>query len=139
VGKIKKNMKDIFKESEEKTHLFVTMYLRTVYPKVIFNTDMSGVKLTMGQAIKLNKLRSSKGFPDLVIYEPRGEYHGLFLELKRPGESIYKKDGSLRKSEHLEEQQSMHNELRKRGYKCEFAVGYDEAKVLIDNYLKHGY
>ena len=68
---------------EENLHLAVCNYIRMQYPDVLFNSDMSGVKLTMGQAIKAKRLRSCKGFPDLVIYEPRGEHKGLFIELKR--------------------------------------------------------
>ena len=69
--------------AEENLQIAVCNYLRAQYPKVLFNSDLSGIKLTMGQAVKAKKLRSSKGFPDLVIYEPRGNYHALFLELKR--------------------------------------------------------
>ena len=81
---------------EENLHLAVCNYIRMQYPDVLFNSGMSGVKLTMGQAIKAKRLRSCKGFPDLVIYEPRGEHKGLFIELKREGENILKKDGELK-------------------------------------------
>ena len=79
---------------EESLHLAVCNYIRMQYPNVLFNSDMSGVKLTMGQAIKAKRLRSCKGFPDLVIYEPRGEHKGLFIELKREGEKICKKESN---------------------------------------------
>ena len=60
--------------------------------------------------------------------------HGLFIELKKNGTRLRKKDGSWA-SEHLEEQAKVLQGLRERGYKAEFAVGFDEAKNLIDNYL----
>lgn len=119
---------------EENLHLAVCNYIRMQYPNVLFNSDMSGVKLTMGQAIKAKNLRSCKGFPDLVIYEPRGNFKALFLELKREGENLFKKNGEFR-SEHLKEQAHLMQQLRNKGYMCSFAVGFDEAKMYIDNYL----
>ena len=119
---------------EENLHLAVCNYIRMQYPDVLFNSDMSGVKLTMGQAIKAKRLRSCKGFPDLVIYEPRGEHKALFLELKREGEKIYNKNGGL-KSDHLKEQDEVMQKLRNKGYACTFAIGFEQAKMYIDNYL----
>lgn len=126
------------KISEEQTHQAVCNYIRLKYPDVIFNTDLSGLRLTMPQSIKVKKLRSSNGFPDLVIYEARGGYYGLFLELKRPSEKLFCNDGRMRKNDHLQEQFEMHEKLRKRGYYCQFACGFEESKILIDNYLEYG-
>ena len=120
---------------EENLHLAICDYIRMQYPNVLFNSDMSGVKLTMGQAIKAKKLRSCKGFPDLVIYEPRGEFKGLFIELKREGEKLLNKNGEL-KTEHLKEQWEVMQKLIERGYNCSFAVGFDQAKDCIDVYLR---
>ena len=120
---------------EENLHLAVCNYIRMQYPNVLFNSDMSGVKLTMGQAIKAKRLRSCKGFPDLVIYEPRGNYHALFLELKREGEKILNKKGDL-KTDHLKEQDEVISKLCVKGYLACFAIGFDEAKRIIDMYLK---
>ena len=120
---------------EENLQIAVCNYLRAQYPKVLFNSDLSGIKLTMGQAVKAKKLRSSKGFPDLVIYEPRGNYHALFLELKREGEKILNKKGDL-KTDHLKEQEEVIQKLCVKGYLACFAVGFDEAKKIIDLYLK---
>lgn len=121
---------------EENLHLKVCNYLRMQYPDVLFNSDMSGVKLTMGQAIKAKRLRSCKGFPDLVIYAPRGEYKGLFLELKREGEVLLKKNGEF-KSEHLKEQAEVMQKLIEKGYYCVFAIGFDNARYWIDSYLSN--
>lgn len=120
---------------EENLHLAICDYIRLQYPNVLFNSDMSGVKLTMGQAVKAKKLRSSKGFPDLVIYEPRCNCHALFLELKREGEKILNKNGDL-KTDHLKEQDEIISKLCAKGYLACFAIGFDEAKRIIDLYLK---
>ena len=121
---------------EENLHLAVCNYLRMQYPDVLFNSDMSGVKLTMGQAIKAKRLRSCKGFPDLVIYEPRGEHKGLFVELKREGEKLFNKKGEL-KTEHLKEQWAVMQKLIEKGYYCVFAIGFDNARYWIDSYLSN--
>lgn len=122
--------------SERTLHRAVCDYIRLQYPDVIFNTDLSGAtKLTVGQAVALKSLRSGRGFPDLVIYEPRDGWYGLFIELKQEGTKLTKKNGDSA-TVHIEEQTNMLIELNDRGYKAEFAVGFDEAKTIIDNYLK---
>ena len=82
--------------SEKLEHKQICRYLRIQYPDVIFNTDLSGIKLNQFQAIAVKELRSSNGFPDIMIFEARKGFNGLFIELKRTGEVIYKKDGTLR-------------------------------------------
>lgn len=123
-------------KSEETLHEEVARYIRFLYPKVIFNSDMSGIKLSMFQAKKAAKLRSSRAFPDLVIYEPVDNYKGLFIELKADGVKVFKKDGSLVANKHIKEQAEMIEKLREKGYAAYFACGIDEAIKIIDDYLK---
>lgn len=120
---------------EEGVHFAVCNYLRLAYPKIIFLSESSGVRTSIGLATKLKKTRSSDVHLDLYILEAVKNYHGLILELK--ADSVYKKDGTLFKSEHLEDQQKTINKLMNKGYYASFACGFDEAKILIDNYL-HG-
>lgn len=73
------------------------------------------------------------------------KYCGLYLELKKEGETLYpgpraknrfkSKDGKEYKTEHLMEQADCLYDLRQRGYCAEFAIGFDEAKKIIDEYL----
>ncbi len=129
---------DVKVMSEKDLHMLVCKYIKTKYPGVLFNSDMSGVKLTKGQAARASALRSSKGFPDIAIYEQRGNWIGLFVELKREGTKVYKKDGSLVSDKHIIEQSLMLESLSERGYYADFAIGYDEAIELIDKYLNYG-
>lgn len=123
--------------TEKILHKQVCQYLRMQYPKVLFNSDMSGsMKLTIGQAVQIKSLRSNRGFPDIVIYEPRGKYHGMFIELKKDGEKLYKKDGITPITDHVAEQKECMSELTIRGYDCYFCIGFDQAKQAIDTYLK---
>ncbi len=121
---------------EETVHLQVCRYISIQYPHVLFNTDLSGIKLTQGQAVKAKRMRACRAFPDIVIYEPRKGYHGLFLELKREGTRLLKKDGTIVSNAHIQEQEEMLKNLRKRGFKAEFAIGFDQAKGIIDSYLR---
>jgi len=121
--------------SEKTLQRAVCDYIRYQYKDVLFNSDLSGAtKLTIGQAVALKNLRSNRGFPDLVIYEPRNGHHGLFLELKKEGEKLYKKNGSPA-TPHISEQLDCLLELRMRGYCVAVAIGFDNARQIIDDYL----
>ena len=114
----------------------IAAYIRLKYPKVLFHSDFgSGIKLTKGQAIKQKKQNGGlRGWPDLFVAEPSHGHKGLFIELKKSGTRLKKKDGSWASS-HLEEQNEMLNKLQAKGYAAYFAIGYDEAKEIIDDYL----
>lgn len=123
--------------SEKSLHRAVCDYLKYQYKDCMFNTDLSGVRLPIGVASQLKSLRSFRGFPDLAIYESDKEGHkALFIELKSEGTRLFKKDGQP-STPHISEQMSCLLELRMRGYKAEFAIGFESAKKLIDNYLNN--
>ena len=121
---------------EESEHKAICNYLRMQYPKVIFLSDLSGVKMSIGLAKKIKNLKCDRGIPDLIILHPKFRFSGLIIEIKATDEVIYKKNGELRKSEHLEEQQDMINRLNKIGYCAKFGVGFDECKRIIDWYME---
>lgn len=135
----KKVRKKKSKESlEESVQMRVVTYLRTKYPDVLYRADTTaGMSLSIGQAVKMKRLGgNSRNWPDFFIAESKGSSHGLFLELKRDGVKIFKEDGTLYKNEHHEEQWKMLLALRNKGYQADFAIGFDQAKKLIDNYLE---
>lgn len=131
------------KESTLQCH--VADYLRLQYPHVLFHSDYgSGIKLTPGQAAKQKRQNGGRrAWPDMFIAETTVEWamdhgyapsYGLFIELKRKGVRLRKKDGSWANA-HIKEQAEMLEQLRQRGYEAEFACGFDEAKKIIDGYL----
>ncbi len=122
--------------SEEIIHSQICQYLRLQYPNVLFNTDLSGIRLTPGQAKKVKLLRSSRAWPDIFLPEPRGLYFGLYVELKKEDVRLITKKGTLQNNLHFREQDNMLKKLMARGYKAVFAVGFEQAKELIDEYLK---
>lgn len=131
------------KESTLQCH--VADYLRLQYPNVLFHSDFgSGLKLTPGQAMRQKRLQGGRrAWPDMFIAEPRtvivgkDKYHyaGLFLELKREGTRILKKDGTLVADAHIREQHALLQQLERRGYMARFGVGFDGCKSIIDEYL----
>lgn len=131
---MKKQKQIIQKESN--LHLIVTNYLRVRYPDIIFRTDFAaGMKLTIGQAMKHKRMQSSDAYPDIFIAEPRGNYHGFFIELKRTPSAVHKKDGNIRMIEHIQKQYAMLERLKNKGYKAEFGLGYKHTIHMIDEYL----
>ena len=121
---------------EHDIYTMIADYLRYQYPTVIYRFDLAAdLKLTMGQARKHKRLQRYRGYPDLFIAEPKGKYAGLYLEIKKPGTKILKKDGAIVADAHIREQYGMLEDLRFAGDAAEFACGFDEAKKLIDGYL----
>lgn len=114
----------------------ICAYLELQYKDVVYLSDtVANCKLTVMQATR-NKAIQKQGFktPDLLILEPRGDYHGLFIELKV--KSPYKKCGKeLLSNEHLEGQQKSITHLLNKGYYACFSVGFDETKKIIDEYM----
>ena len=135
-------------KKEELLHLKICDYLRKNYPDVLFRTDFSsGMKMSPWQAAKHKKFQKSRAWPDLFIAESgvvkfkKGNLivnlrkNGMFLELKADSVKLYKKDGTLRKNKHIEEQAEMLEKLRNGNYYAEFAIGYKDAIEQIHEYL----
>lgn len=132
--------------SEEELAFQVSHYLRLQYPKVLFHFDYgSGLKMTMGQAVRQKQLNPQRSWPDLFIAKPviihrPGEdfsaYHGYFIELKREGTTVFRKDGKVVSNPHIFEQWGSLQQLRQLGYKADFGIGYEQTIELIDSYLE---
>lgn len=94
----------------------------------LYCATVGGVRLTIGQATKMKKQGYRKGIPDILIFEPKfypfTDSHGLFLEVKAP-------DGRP-----SPEQNEWKKRLESRGYKHHFVYSFDEARNIIDEYLR---
>jgi len=81
-----------------------------------------------GKAIA-GKLRAEgvkAGVPDLCLPVARGQYHGMFIELKAKG-------GRL-----AETQRDWLRALSGQNYYACICVGWEEAKKMIETYLRYG-
>jgi hypothetical protein len=100
------------------------------HPDVLFFSVPNGGWLAGNatqRAGQMNKLKGEgllPGVSDLFIAEPRGHFHGMFLEMKAPG------------GKPSENQMWFMNETEKRGYfTCCALNGFDDAKSFAEYYL----
>ena len=82
----------------------IATYMRLQYPAVIFHFDLAGLNLSRAQAGMMKMIQGGRGWPDLFIAEPRGVYHGLFIEIKPEDTKLYNK-ASMPRTPHLNEQE----------------------------------
>ena len=89
-------------------------------------------------------IQKQRGFPDLFIAQPvylRDEnlntfhYSGLFLEIKKEGTRLYKKDNTTPVNDHIKEQLEYIRLLNVKGYYARIGIGFDDCKNIIDSYL----
>lgn len=133
--------------------MMVCRYLKMQYPNVIFRSDFgSGYYFgadsrARAAAGRQRAMQSSRSWPDLFIYHPTvvqgkegpRKFYGCALELKKDGTTIIvtrgERKGHLTSDPHIQEQFLMLKELARLGYYSNFAVGFDEAKKIIDWYM----
>lgn len=113
------------KPTERQDQVRLVMYLRTFYPQVLVAAVPNGAAVSGPQRVKLVSEGLLPGFPDLCVLEPRGPFHGLFVEMK-----------STAKTAVVSRQQyQVHKTLRTKGYKVLICYGYDRALASILGYL----
>jgi hypothetical protein len=125
------------KQPEYALQTQVCNYLRLKYKTVLFMSDtVASLKLTQAQAIR-NKAIQKPTFktPDLIIFNPKQQYHAMFLELKVT--TPFLKDGHTPKTEHIAEQLNTIQKLRHLGYYANFGVGFEDCKKQIDLYFNN--
>lgn len=123
------------KKYEQSVHLAIAKYIKLQYPNVIFFSEPSGLRVTIGLRKLLKGLRSESKLPDLFIAEPRNQFAGLFIEIKASVDTLYTNDGGIRNIEHIKEQLEMLERLQNKGFKAVFGAGFDDCKEIIDEYL----
>jgi len=122
----------------------IATYMRLQYPDVMFHFDLAGLNLSKAQAGMMKAIQGGRGWPDFFIARPKideneyGEemyYYGLFLEIKVDGTKLWKAKGGP-VNDHIKEQIDCLNKLNEKGYMAEFAIGFNDAKKQIDDYLR---
>jgi hypothetical protein len=111
-------------ESEANQQEIVIKYLRLAYPNALYCASAGGMRTSYLQAIKMKRTGYVKGFPDLFIYEPNQDFHGLAIEMK-------KEKGGVASPE----QKLWQEQLRNRGYASYICKGNEEAIKVIDEYF----
>ncbi len=103
----------------------VVQWLRLQYPKVLFTISPGGLLTNARTGSKAKKLGYQKGVPDIIIFESRQWFHGLFIEMKIEGGKT------------SPEQKEYIAGLIACGYMATVCYGFDEAKKIIDNYFSY--
>lgn len=116
--------------NEHAEQVAVVEWLHITQPNVLFWATPNGVFLAGGpkrRAAAMNKLKGEgflPGVSDLIIFEPRGGYSCLFLEMKRIKGGVVS-----------ENQQWFLREIEQRGAIGFVAEGADEAIEILTDYL----
>ena len=109
--------------SEDKLQSAVIRYLQYKYPKVKYCSSIAGAYISSKtQRSKIMRNGYVKGKNDLDIYEARGGYFALMLELKE-------------KASPTKYQKEWINAMNERGYCALITRGLDETIEVIDEYL----
>lgn len=98
--------------------------------RILYCASAGGMRVSMRTAIKMKRAGYKRGHPDITIYEPRGGWYGMLIELKVKGYPT-------------PEQRDWQGSLRRRGYYAIIIPGrldFWEARKFLeeqtDKYLK---
>ena len=103
-------------------------WMKIKYPELeyLFAIPNGGARHVV-TGLKLKNEGVKRGVPDLFLPVARGKYHGLFVELKRPG-------GKLSK-----QQEEWAKNLFYLGYGVVVCFSLEEAINAIEDYLKNNF
>lgn len=103
---------------EAAIHIAVATFLdRFITPGWLFTHVPNGERRDARTGAKLKRMGTKPGFPDLILIDPAGTFHGL--ELKTEG-------GRL-----SEAQEGFHGHARSQGWRVEVADSYDAAIAVL--------
>ncbi len=117
------------KQPERDEQEILVQWMRLQFPKELLVQIPNGLVRGCVQARTSWKSGLVPGFPDLFLFTPRAEFHGLAIELKRPNKRGEPK-GIV-----TDRQAEIIAYLNSRGYLAIVAFGFMDAKKAIQNYL----
>lgn len=102
-----------------------------------FTADLAGHAESLAKVVHIHR---AEGFttPDLMIFEPQGIYHGIFMEFKTTEFKLYKRDGTIIKNRHIQDQYKTIMDLREKGYYADFVPGCARAQDIFTQYMTFG-
>lgn len=98
---------------------------------IFFTISPAGIRLPVWIGKRFKDMGYRAGTCDLLIFEPRGRWHGLFIEMKRSDSGIL----DLSKGRLSPAQKEFIGEASKRDYQVNVCYGSDEAITTISRYL----
>lgn len=124
IAKMKRNPFEKYLGPEDHLHRQVINYITAQYPGVLFHHSPMEGKRSRFEQFKLKWLGAKSGFPDLFIFASNRNGNGLAIELK------------VKPNKPTENQNAWLSALHNRLYVAEVCYSFEEAKKVIDNYLK---
>lgn len=120
---------DYPEEEVEQTCLFRwAAYSLGAHPELrLLHAIPNGGKRSKSEAARMKAAGVKAGVPDMFLPVARGGSHGLYIELKRI------KGGRV-----SAEQLAWMEELTREGYTCAVCHGWEEARKVIQTYLRGG-
>ena len=110
--------------SEHVEQATLVQWFERAHPELRIFAIPNGGKRGKLEAMRLRLEGVCPGVPDLMLPTPRGQHHGLFVEMKRTkGSSVSK------------EQKDWIAYLQAQGYQAIVCRGFEEAKREIECYL----
>lgn len=103
----------------------VVRWLSAFHPTALYTASCAGMRTSIGVARKMKASGAKAGVPDLMIFEQRRGYAGLFIEMKR------EHGGTV-----SPEQKEWLEYLNERWYMAVVCRGYNDAIKVIGDYLK---
>lgn len=123
-------------KSEKELHKQVCKYIDIQYPDVIYLSDPSGMRVSIGLIMEIKAKRCKRyAIPDLIILHPNKVYNGLIIEIKKDLSQIVTKNGTIRKTKHVQDQKRTLDRLTELGYCAFFGVSFEQIKSVIDQYF----
>lgn len=107
----------------EEQKSFVTV-VKLKYPNVLLCAQIAGINLGAKYGWKAKVAGYKKGWPDIFIAEPNKDYHGLFIEMKKRGDTKPTPD-----------QKIVGKQLEERGYKFIVSHGWQYAFQELEAYI----
>lgn len=143
---------------EYNTQVALVNAIRAQYPKILMCASAGGKHGSLSQGSKMKATGYSAGFPDLFIYQAKGRYHGLAIELKHKADTgrvlsslstterpvwsegpitiLRKPSGKPTQGKPTKEQLQWIERLKSEGYCAEICYGFDAAWKLVQEYMK---
>lgn len=112
------------KELEHQLQVSCIKWFRLKYRGHLIYSIPNGGKRNIIIAAKLKSEGVVSGIPDLHIPIANRFYHGLYIEMK------------VKPNTPTDNQETIMNQLRVNGYKCEVCYSLDEFISVVTNYLK---
>lgn len=112
------------KYTEHNLQVQCVHWFKLQYPKCLIASSLNGAKRNIRDGSRLRAAGMLKGFPDLFVCEPKGIFHGLFIEMKS-------KNGQMTK-----EQKEIAQKLQAKGYATAICKNFETFVNLVKVYMQ---